>query len=190
MKQGKLYIFTGPSGTGKGTMLSRVRAQDANIRLSVSATTRKPRTGETNGVQYWFMSHDEFTARIAQGDFLEHAQYVGNFYGTPQQPVNDLLAQGFDVVLEIEVQGAVQVAALRPDAVMVFVAPPSMEVLRERLIGRQTDADADILARLEVAKDEMTYQNQFAYIIVNDDLEEATADLAAIFRAERCRNTV
>lgn len=187
MNPGKLFVFTGPSGTGKGTILSQVLAAEPKLRLSVSATTRQPREGEVHGVHYWFMSRDEFESKIAQDAFLEHACYIGNYYGTPEQPVDAQLAEGYDVVLEIEVQGAMQIHKKRPDAVMVFVAPPSVEELAKRLRGRGTESEEKITARLEQAQNELSYQTQFDYVIVNDDLNEAVADLRAILRAERCR---
>lgn len=189
MNPGKLFVFTGPSGTGKGTILSQVLAAEPQLRLSVSATTRQPREGEINGVHYWFMSQADFESKIEQDAFLEHACYVGNYYGTPEQPVNDQLANGYDVILEIEVQGAMQIHKKRPDAVMVFVAPPSVEELANRLRGRGTESEDKVAARLAQAQTELTYQSQFDYVIVNDDLNEAIADLRAILRAERCRVT-
>ena len=187
MNPGKLFVFTGPSGTGKGTILSQVLACEPQLRLSVSATTRQPREGEVNGVHYWFMSQAEFENKIEHDAFLEHACYVGNYYGTPEQPVNDQLAEGYDVILEIEVQGAMQIHKKRPDAVMVFVAPPSMEELSNRLHGRGTESAEKVAARLAQAETELSHQSQFDYVIVNDDLGEAIADLRAILRAERCR---
>ncbi|HJF52559.1 guanylate kinase [Butyricicoccus pullicaecorum] len=187
MNPGKLFVFTGPSGTGKGTILSQVLACEPQLRLSVSATTRQPREGEVNGVHYWFMSQAEFENKIEHDAFLEHACYVGNYYGTPEQPVNDQLAEGYDVILEIEVQGAMQIHKKRPDAIMVFVAPPSMEELSNRLHGRGTESSEKVAARLAQAETELSHQSQFDYVIVNDDLGEAIADLRAILRAERCR---
>lgn len=188
--KGKLYIFTGPSGTGKGTILKRVMQADDKVRLSVSATTRAPRPGEENGVHYWFITPLEFEKRLEHDAFLEYAQYAGNSYGTPEQPVNDQLRAGYDVVLEIEVQGAMQVAKKRKDAVLIFVAPPSMQALSDRLYGRQTETEETILQRLEIAEQEMQERHHFEYIVVNDCLEDAIADLQAIFRAERCKNTI
>ncbi len=187
MNKGKLFVFTGPSGTGKGTILGQVLAQDERLRVSVSATTRPPREGEIHGTHYWFLTHEDFEARIAQDAFLEHACYVGNHYGTLEQPVNEELEKGNDVVLEIEVQGAMQIHQKRPDAVMVFVAPPSIEALSERLHGRGTESEDKIAARLAQAEEELRYKNHFDYVIINDILEDAVADLCAILRAERCR---
>ncbi len=186
-KKGKLYVFTGPSGTGKGTILGRVLQQDAKLFLSVSATTRTPREGETHGEHYYFLDKQTFEDKIKNSEFLEYAQYVGNYYGTLEQPVNEQIEQGNDVVLEIEVQGAMQIHEKRPDAVMIFVAPPSMQELERRLVGRGTEQTDKIAARMETAKEELKQADKFDYIIVNDDLDCAIADLLAVFRAERCR---
>ena len=188
MNKGTLYVFTGPSGAGKGTLLSRLMAEDDRLFYSISATTRAPRSGETDGVQYYFLTRADFERKIAQNAFLEHARYVDNYYGTLEAPVNEKLAEGYDVILEIEVQGAMQVHQKRPDAVMVFVAPPSMEELERRLCGRGTESEEKIRGRMETAKREMTYAGQFDYVIVNDNLDMAVRDLLAIFTAERCRN--
>lgn len=187
-KKGQLYVFTGPSGTGKGTILGQVLEQDKNVFLSVSATTRAPRGGEQDGVHYYFLTHEAFEEKIKQGAFLEYAQYVGNYYGTLEAPVDQQLAQGRDVVLEIEVQGAMQIHNKRPDAVMVFVAPPSMDELERRLRGRGTESDEKVQGRLQTARQEMGFANRFDYIITNDRLEDAVADLLAVLAAERCRN--
>ena len=147
MNKGTLYVFTGPSGAGKGTLLSRLMAEDDRLFYSISATTRAPRSGETDGVQYYFLTRADFERKIAQNAFLEHARYVDNYYGTLEAPVNEKLAEGYDVILEIEVQGAMQVHQKRPDAVMVFIAPPSFEELaraaaRTRHRGRGKGAKA------------------------------------------------
>lgn len=187
MRKGTLYVFTGPSGTGKGTLLSRVMAQDNKLFLSVSATTRAPRAGEKHGVHYYFLKQKEFEQHVINGEFLEHAEYVGNCYGTLEAPVETQLDAGNDVILEIEVQGAMAIHKKRPDAVMIFVAPPSFEALEERLCGRGTECADAVCARLETARKELAFQNKFDYLIVNDDLETAGRELAAIFVAERCR---
>lgn len=187
MNKGKLFVFTGPSGTGKGTILGKVLELDRRLCVSVSATTRQPRQGEEHGVHYWFLKKDDFEARVAQNAFLEYACYIGDYYGTLEQPVNDALEAGNDVVLEIEVQGAMQIHEKRPDAVMVFVAPPSMEVLSERLHGRGTETEGKIAKRIAQAEKELCYKNRFDYVIINDILNDAVADLCAILRAERCR---
>ena len=188
-KNGKLYVFTGPSGTGKGTILSQVLKQDKRLFLSVSATTRAPREGETHGKHYYFLDKQTFEDKINKGEFLEYAQYVGNYYGTLEEPVNEQLKNGNDVILEIEVQGAMQIHEKRPDAVMIFVAPPSIEELERRLVGRGTENPEKVAARMKTAEEELKQADKFDYIIVNDDLDCAIADLLAILRAERCRNS-
>ncbi|HIX90257.1 MAG TPA: guanylate kinase [Candidatus Agathobaculum pullicola] len=185
MRKGTLYVFTGPSGAGKGTLLSRLQEQDNRLFYSISATTRTPRPGETDGVQYYFLSKAEFEEKIAQNAFLEHARYVDNYYGTLEAPVNEKLEQGFDVVLEIEVQGAMQVHEKRPDAVMVFIAPPSFEELAARLRGRGTEDEEKVLKRLETAKEELKYQNEFDYVVVNDELDRAVEELQNILAKRR-----
>ena len=188
MSKGTLYVLTGPSGTGKGTILKEVLEADKKIQLSVSATTRDPRPGEENGVHYWFLTKDEFLRKIEEAAFLEHACYVGNYYGTLEEPVNAQLDAGYDVVLEIEVQGALQIQKKRPDAILIFVAPPSFEELEQRLRGRGTETEDKVLARIEAARDEMEQKCFFDYIIVNDNLQNAIDDVRSIFRAERCKN--
>lgn len=185
MRKGTLYVFTGPSGAGKGTLLSRLQEQDDRLFYSISATTRAPRPGETDGVQYYFLSKAEFEEKIAQHAFLEYACYVENYYGTLEAPVNEKLEQGFDVVLEIEVQGAMQVHEKRPDAVMVFIAPPSFEELAARLRGRGTEDEEKVLKRLETAKEELKQQERFDYVIVNDELDRAVEELRDILAKRR-----
>lgn len=185
MRKGSLYVFTGPSGAGKGTLLSRLQEQDDRLFYSISATTRAPRSGETDGVQYYFLSKAEFEEKIAQNAFLEYAQYVENYYGTLEAPVNEKLEQGFDVILEIEVQGAMQVHKKRPDAVMVFIAPPSFEELAARLRGRGTEDEEKVLKRLETAKEELKHQNEFDYVVVNDKIDRAVEELQDILAKRR-----
>lgn len=185
MRKGNLYVFTGPSGAGKGTLLSRLREQDERLFYSISATTRAPRPGETNGVQYYFLTREEFERKIAQNAFLEHACYVDNYYGTLEAPVDAKLAEGYDVVLEIEVQGAMQVHQKRPDAVMVFIAPPSFEELAARLRGRGTEDEDKVLKRLETAREELKHQDAFDHVVVNDEIDRAIDELKGIFAAHR-----
>jgi guanylate kinase len=175
-------VITGPSGVGKGTLIRGLLARAPELGLSVSATTRAPRPGEEDGVDYHFLTPDEFEARVNTGDFVEHAEYSGNRYGTLRSELERRLAEGEGVVLEIEVQGARQVRAAMPDAVAVFIAPPSLEALRARLVGRGTDSSDQVDARLKTAERELAAQPEFAHVVINDRLEQATDELAAIVR--------
>jgi guanylate kinase len=177
-----VFVITGPSGVGKGTLIRGLLARVPELELSVSATTRRPRPGEEHGTDYHFLTPDEFEARVAAGDFVEHAEYSGNRYGTLRSELERRLAQGRGVVLEIEVQGARQVRAAMPDAVAVFIAPPSKDALRARLIGRGTDSSEEVEARLRTAERELEAQPEFAHVVVNDRLEQATEDLIRIVR--------
>jgi guanylate kinase len=179
----KLFVVTGPSGVGKGTLVRGLLEQVPELELSVSATTRKPRPGERDGVDYHFLSPDEFERRVAAGDFLEHATYSENRYGTLRSEVERRRGQRGRVVLEIDVQGARQVRETVPDAVLVFIAPPSREALRARLIGRGTDTPQQVDARMLTAERELEAQAEFPHVIVNDRLERATEELVAIVRA-------
>jgi len=181
--RGRLFVITGPSGVGKGTLIRRLREAVPGIDLSVSATTRAPREGERGGVDYHFMDPEEFDRRVAAGDFLEHADYASHRYGTLRSEVEPRLARGDSVVLEIEVQGARQVRGAMPDAVLVFIAPPSREALRERLEGRGTDSADQISRRLEVADQELAAHDEFEREIVNDDVDRAADELAQVVRS-------
>jgi guanylate kinase len=181
---GRLFVITGPSGVGKGTLIKELLRRVPGLELSVSATTRPPRPGEKDGVEYHFLSEEEFDRRLAEGDFMEHAAYSGHRYGTLVSEVEPRLARGIGVVLEIEVQGARQVRARMPEAVLVFVAPPDPEALRERLEGRGTDTPEQIERRLQVAAEELEARSEFRHVIVNDDLERAGDELAALVKAE------
>lgn len=186
-EKGRLFVLTGPSGAGKGTIIAETMKERENLFLSVSATTRAPRPGEQDGIHYYFLTREEFEKKIQQGAFLEHAEYVGNCYGTLEAPVNEKMDAGIDVILEIELQGAEKVHERRPDAVMVFIAPPSFEVLAQRLRGRGTENEETVLKRLETAKKELASVKEFDYLVVNDDLKQAREELLAILLAERCR---
>lgn len=179
---GQLYIVAAPSGAGKTTLVKLLLAQ-APISLSISHTTRAPREGEQNGVAYHFVNIETFRKMIAAGDFLEWAEVHGNFYGTSQAWIRGQLDAGKDVLLEIDWQGAQQVRKHFPLAVGVFVLPPSMETLTQRLTGRGTDSSDVIARRLAAAQDEMRHVGEFDYVIINDDLQQALADLVAVVRA-------
>ncbi len=184
-QKGKLFVFSGPSGVGKGTLKAKLFEEFADqLAFSVSATTRGPREGEKDGVDYFFITRQEFDERIAKDDFLEHATFSGNSYGTPRSFVMGLLDQGVNVLLEIEVQGAMQVRARMPESVSVFILPPSYEELERRLRGRGTESEEKVRLRLETALAELPYAEKYDYQIVNNDLEDAYQALRAIFIKE------
>ena len=181
----RVFVITGPSGVGKGTLIRKLRERVAGLELSVSATTRGPRSGEEDSVDYHFLKTGEFAERADAGDFLEHATFSGNRYGTLRSEIERTLEAGTSVVLEIEVQGARQVrAAMGDEAVLIFIAPPDPEVLRERLAGRGADSDEAIERRLETAKQELEAKQEFKHVVVNDELGRAAAELEEIVRAE------
>jgi guanylate kinase len=179
---GKVFVITGPSGVGKGTLIRTLLERMPELELAVSATTRAPRPGEADGEHYHFLDDAEFDRRVVEGDFLEHAEYSGRRYGTLRSELEKRTADGASVVLEIEVQGARQVAERMPEAIRIFIAPPSEEVLRTRLIGRGTDDPEQIERRLAVAKAELAAAGDFAYVVHNDRLEEAADSLEQIVR--------
>ena len=178
----RVFVITGPSGVGKGTLIRGLMERLPELELSVSATTRRPRPGEEDGVDYHFLSPEEFERRIGAGDFVEHADYAGRRYGTLRSELDRRLAAGVPVVLEIEVQGARQVREAMPEAVQVFIAPPSLEALRTRLVGRGTDDAEEVDRRLHVAEHELEAQPEFAHVVVNDRLEDALGRLVEIVR--------
>ena len=186
MNKGSLFVITGPSGAGKGTVLKEVIKNLDRLYFSVSATTRKPREGEVDGVHYHFMTKERFESLIAHDRFLEYAQYAENYYGTPLDPVLEQLEQGNDVILEIELQGALQVKKRMPQAVLVFIAPPSFEELEDRLRGRGTETEEVILRRLAIARQECENMHQFHYVVVNDQVADAADRLRAVMLSRRC----
>ena len=189
--RGKLIVLSGPSGVGKDAVLAPFFSADAcppRLRRCITATTRAPRLGEIDGVDYFFLAADEFQRRIGENFFLEHASYAGRSYGTPRWWVEAEVAGGNDVLLKIDVQGALQVRSQAPEAVLVFIAPPSEEELQRRLRGRDPDANPDDLARrLAIAREELALARTYDYLVVNGQIEKAVEELRAIVIAERCR---
>jgi guanylate kinase len=176
----RVFVITGPSGVGKGTLIRGLMERLPRLRLSVSATTRAPRAGESDGVDYHFLTPAEFERRVQTGAFVEHADYAGRRYGTLHEELERKLHDGDGVVLEIEVQGASQVRRTVPDAVQIFIAPPTLEALRTRLVGRGTDDHEEVQRRLSVAERELAAQSDFAHVVVNDRLDEALDRLTEI----------
>ena len=182
---GKVFVITGPSGVGKGTLIEQLLERVPELELSISATTREPRAGEVEGRDYFFLTPEEFRRRLESGDFLEHASYSGNYYGTLKEEVQRRLAEDRSVVLEIEVQGARQVRdELGDDAVLIFIAPPDEDVLRERLEGRGTDSPEAIEQRLRTAEVELAARSEFPLEVVNDEVQKAASELEALVRGE------
>ena len=186
-KKGTLIVLSGFSGVGKNTIITQVLAQRPEIYYSVSFTTRAPREGEVDGVNYNFVTREDFQRRIDRGEFLEYAEYNGNFYGTSLAVIRQKLDQGTDVLLEIEVQGAAKVLEKMPEAVSLFIVPPSFEELSRRLHARGTDSEETIQKRLAIARVEAREVKNYDYIIVNDTVEGAVEEFFAILTAERCR---
>ncbi len=180
---GKLFVISGPAGAGKGTLLGRAIARLDNAWVSISATTRAPRGTEVDGVEYFFLSKEQFEERIAQDGFVEHAFVHGNYYGTPLQPIQEHVVQGYAVFLEIDVQGAFQVRDKVPGCKLIFIAPPSMEVLEQRLRDRATDSEDSIKLRLANAAGELAQADNYDRVIINDDLEKATNELVEVIQS-------
>lgn len=192
-QKGLLIVLSGPSGVGKGTVRKALfKDPDHKFAYSVSMTTRPPRVGEVDGEDYFFVSEDEFEQRIKDGKMLEFTKFVGNYYGTPLEQIQKLMNKGAEVVLEIEVEGAMQVKAKMPDAVLIFIAPPSYDALKARLLRRGTESEQVILERMEKAHRELTLAAGYDYIVINDDVDNAADRIKAIIRAEhaRCRRSL
>lgn len=185
--QGKLIVISGPSGVGKSTVVKNVMSRCGNLQFSVSATTRPMRPGEVDGKNYFFVNKTQFQEMIDAQALLEYAEYVGNYYGTPEAPLNEALAQGRDILLDIEVQGALNVKRRRPDAVLIFMLAPSFQEIERRLTGRGDTAPDLIRNRLERARWEYTQAPQYDYLVVNDNVERAVAEIEAILLAEKCK---
>ena len=186
-ENGLLFVISAPAGCGKDTILSEAFKKTDEAGYAVSATTRAPREGEVNGVHYHFLSREEFEKKIAENEVLEYTEYCGNYYGTLRKSVNDLISSGKDAILKIEVEGAMNIRRMFPEACLVFILPPSWEVLRQRLRGRGTESEETITARFNQARTELTFAENYDYLIVNDKLDEAVDDLLAVLRAEKLR---
>lgn len=187
---GNLFILSAPSGAGKSSLYKALLKADDKVRISVSHTTRAPRTGEEHGREYYFVDHESFLDMIAEDAFFEHAQVFDNFYGTSKASIFSLLEQGLDVILEIDWQGARQVRQLYPNAIGIFILPPSLQALEERLKGRATDADEVIHRRMSEAVNEMSHYHEYDFVIVNEDFETALSEMSAIFTAMRTKTAV
>lgn len=185
--RGQLIVLSGPSGVGKSTVIAELLGERKDIYFSVSFTTRNPRVGEADGVNYNFVSREEFERMIAADELLEYAQYVGNYYGTSLKVIQDKLAAGIDVLLDIEVQGAAKVRSKCPEAVLIFIIPPSFEELSRRLHGRHTDGEDVIAGRLQKAREEYQQIPNYDYLVVNDKVSTAAEEIISILTAEDCR---
>ena len=188
-RKGLLLVVSGPSGAGKGTICKALLNKNDQIKLSVSATTRKPRNGEVHGVNYFFIEKEEFAKMIENGEFLEYAQIYDNFYGTPKAAIIECLEKGQDVILEIEMQGARQIKEVYPEGVFIFVLPPSLEELKSRIVGRGTETQEEIEQRFSCAFEEINQIVNYDYFIVNEDIEKSVSDVEAIICAEKNKVT-
>lgn len=184
VKKGTLFVISGPSGVGKGTLVSMLREKHPEIKLSVSATTRNPRPGEINGTHYFFLTKEDFKNRIELGEFLEWAEFSGNLYGTNKNFVEKMLEDGQNIILEIEVQGALQVKNKLKDVILIFIEPPSFEELKERLIKRCTETEEEIQKRLAIVKKELEQKHEFNYVMINDNLDTSLQNLETIILRE------
>jgi len=185
--KGVLIVISGPSGAGKGTICKKLIEKNKNIYLSVSATTRSPREGEIDGVNYYFITKEEFERRVKENGFIEYAEVHGNFYGTPRVNVDKMLEEGKDVILEIDIQGALQVKENFKEGIFIFILPPSMEELKRRIIKRGSETEESLMTRFKNAYKEINYVSKYNYAVVNDTLELAVAKVEAIIAAEKCR---
>lgn len=186
-KQGLLIIISAPSGAGKGSVIEQLLKKDSNLWLSISATSRPIRSNDEEGKTYYFLTREEFEKRIAKDYFLEYATYAGNYYGTPKEHIQEQLNNGKDVILEIEIQGAMAIKEKIPEALCIFIMPPSLKELKRRLIYRGTDTKEKILERFKIAYKEMNEVTKYNYVVINDDIAIATDKVASIIKAEKCR---
>ena len=187
MTRGKTFIICGPSGVGKGTVVGKLLAEDPSLYFSVSATTRDPRPGEVDGVHYHFLTKEQFQNWVDEDRFLEHATFVDNSYGTPALYVDQAMEEGRDVILDIEIQGAEQVKAKRPETIRIYIAPPSWSELEKRLIGRGTESEEKVRSRLKRGREEFAAAKDFDYFVINDTVDRAVEEIRAIMCAEHCR---
>lgn len=186
-EQGILFILSGPSGVGKGTVRQELFERTDDLKYSISMTTRTIREGETHGVHYFYKTKEEFESLIEEKELLEHAKYVNNYYGTPKTYVNETLAQGYDVFLEIEVQGALQVQENFPEGVFIFLIPPSLDELKNRIVNRGTESKELVLNRLKEARKEIDMMDAYDYIVVNDNIDTAVSKVQSIIKSEHCK---
>lgn len=187
MSHGLLIVLSGPSGVGKGTVCAALRSETPNLVYSVSATTRSPREGEAEGINYFYKTRDQFRSMIESDELLEWAEYVGNYYGTPRSFVNETIKGGRDIILEIDVQGALQVKKRFPEGVFIFLLPPSLDVLKNRIVTRGTESEDTIKSRMEIAVKELMLLKHYDYAVVNDRIDSASQRIQAIITAEHCR---
>lgn len=185
--RGILIVISGPSGAGKGTICKALLEKHKEISLSVSATTRNPRAGEVDGINYYFLQKDDFVKRVEEDDFLEYAQVYGNYYGTPRSNVERILESGRDVILEIDIQGALKVKEKSEEGVFIFILPPSMEELKQRIIKRGSETPESLMTRFKSAYQEINYVSKYNYAVVNDTVDKAVDKIESILLAEKCR---
>jgi guanylate kinase len=187
LEEGLLVVVSGPSGCGKGTICKELLGRNKDIIISISATTRKPRNGEVEGVNYFFIDKEQFDAMVQNDEFIEYANVHGNFYGTPKKFVLDKLKNGENILLEIDVQGAIQIKKMYPEAILIFIVPPSMEELKNRIVGRGTESESDIEKRYENAFKELEYIKEYEYMVINDEVIAAVEKIESIIMAEKCK---